>query len=67
VLYRRVIDPASWTPYPDTVDVLHRLSGRRIRTCVVSNIPSTCARRSRRPVRADDYVLSFEVGGQAES
>ena len=62
-LYRRVIDPASWTVYPDTADVLRRLSEHGIRTSVVSNIPFDV-----RPAfaaagtRADDYVLSFEVG-----
>lgn len=62
-LYRRVIDPASWTAYPDTADVLRRLSEHGIRTSVVSNIPFDV-----RPAfaiagtGADDYVLSFEVG-----
>ena len=27
-LYDRVVDPASWTPYPDTVEVLDELRGR---------------------------------------
>lgn len=63
LLYRRVIDPASWTPYPDTADVLHRLSDRGIRTCVVSNIPfDVRAAFATAGTHADDYVLSFEVG-----
>ena len=37
-LYQRVIDPSSWTPYPDTADVLTGLHRRGIKTAVVSNI-----------------------------
>src|SRR5262245_66195366 len=37
-LYRRVIDPASWNPYPDTAEVLKSLASQGIRTAVVSNI-----------------------------
>ena len=63
LLYRRVIDPASWTPYPDTADVLRRLSDRGIRTCVVSNIPfDVRAAFATAGAGTDDYVLSFEVG-----
>ncbi len=63
LLYRRVIDPASWTPYPDTADVLRRLSDRGIRTCVVSNIPfDVRAAFATAGTGTDDYVLSFEVG-----
>ncbi len=37
-LYQRVIDPSSWTPYPDTADVLKGLHRQGIKTAVVSNI-----------------------------
>lgn len=62
-LYQRVIDPSSWTPYPDTVDVLSALSRQGVRTAVVSNIAFDL-----RPAFAsvgaavDEFVLSFEVG-----
>jgi HAD superfamily hydrolase (TIGR01549 family) len=62
-LYQRVIDPDSWTPYPDSAEVLRRLACRDIRTAIVSNIPFDV-----RPAftaagtKADEYVLSFEVG-----
>ena len=59
-LYDKVIDPASWTPYPDTAAVLAGLHRQGIRTAVVSNIAfdvrpafaSTRRRRGRRRVRA---------------
>ena len=64
-LYARVIDPASWTPYPDTSMVLASLHRQGIGTAVVSNIPFDV-----RPAFAslgaaddvDEFVLSFEVG-----
>ncbi|OBB60125.1 haloacid dehalogenase [Mycobacterium sp. 852013-51886_SCH5428379] len=64
-LYGRVIDPDSWTPYPDTADVLGGLQRRGIKTAVVSNIAFDV-----RPAFAgigahddvDEFVLSFEVG-----
>lgn len=62
-LYERVVDPASWTPYPDTVEVLASLQSRGVRTAVVSNIAFDV-----RPAfttagaHADEFVLSFEVG-----
>jgi HAD superfamily hydrolase (TIGR01509 family) len=64
-LYTRVIDPASWTAYPDTADVLATLHRQGIRTAVVSNIAFDL-----RPAFAsigaiddiDEFVLSFEVG-----
>ena len=45
-LYQRVIDPASWTPYPDTAQVLDGLHGlvACARWCPTS--PGTSARRS---------------------
>ncbi|BBY17833.1 HAD family hydrolase [Mycolicibacterium litorale] len=64
-LYRRVIDPSSWTAYPDTADVLAGLRHRGIKTAVVSNIafdvrPAFAAIGAEDDV--DEFVLSFEVG-----
>lgn len=64
-LYRRVVDPSSWTPYPDTADVLAGLRRRGVRTAVVSNIafdvrPAFAAIGADRDV--DEFILSFEVG-----
>ena len=62
-LYDRVVDPASWTPYPDTVEVLRSLREHKLKTAVVSNIAFDI-----RPAfqtaeaHADEFVLSFEVG-----
>ncbi len=62
-LYPKLIDPASWTPYPDTVDTLNGLRAAGLKTAVVSNIAFDL-----RPALAaagagvDEYVLSFEVG-----
>uniref|UniRef100_V5X8L3 Haloacid dehalogenase n=1 Tax=Mycolicibacterium neoaurum VKM Ac-1815D TaxID=700508 RepID=V5X8L3_MYCNE len=62
-LYPKLVDPASWTPYPDTTAVLNGLRGNGIKTAVVSNIafdlrPALAAAGT----GADEYVLSFEVG-----
>lgn len=64
-LYGRVIDPQSWTPYPDTAAVLTGLHRRGVRTAVVSNIafdvrPAFTALDVADDV--DEFVLSFEVG-----
>jgi len=64
-LYDRVIDPSSWTPYPDTADVLKGLHRQGIKTAVVSNIafdvrPAFVALGVAECV--DEFVLSFEVG-----
>jgi len=64
-LYRRLIDPLAWTPYPDTGTVLEFLAGHGVRTAVVSNIAFDV-----RPAFAtrgwdallDAMTLSFEVG-----
>lgn len=62
-LYSRVVDPGSWTPYPDTVEVLRSLREQEVKTAVVSNIAFDI-----RPAfqtagaHADEFVLSFEVG-----
>ncbi|MEZ5132231.1 MAG: HAD-IA family hydrolase [Mycobacterium sp.] len=62
-LYQRVIDPDAWTPYPDTADVLNALSGKGIRTAVVSNIAwDIRSSFTSAGVHADEFVLSFEFG-----
>jgi HAD superfamily hydrolase (TIGR01493 family) len=64
-LYELLIDPANWTPYPDTAAVLAGLTRRGIKTAVVSNIAFDI-RDAFRTLGAyddvDEYVLSFEVG-----
>jgi HAD superfamily hydrolase (TIGR01509 family) len=65
ILYRRAIDPSSWTPYPDTADVLKGLHSQGIKTAVVSNIawdvrPTFVALGVADCV--DEFVLSFELG-----
>ena len=65
LLYQRVVDPASWTHYPDTAAVLAGLRHKGIRVAVVSNIAFDV-----RPAFAslgvlddvDEFVLSYEVG-----
>jgi len=64
-LYGRMIDPSSWTPYPDTAEVLKNLHRQGIKTAVVSNIafdvrPAFLANGAADYV--DEFVLSFEVG-----
>lgn len=64
-LYRRVIDPSSWTPYPDTAEVLAGLRAHGVKTAVVSNIafdvrPAFAAIGADGDV--DEFILSFEVG-----
>src|SRR3954469_12532141 len=64
-LYERVINPGSWTPYPDTAEVLKGLHRQGIKTAVVSNIafdvrPAFLALGVADYV--DEFVLSFEVG-----
>ncbi|BBZ26622.1 hydrolase [Mycolicibacterium madagascariense] len=64
-LYALLIDPANWTPYPDTAEVLAGLHRRGIKVAVVSNIAFDL-----RPAfdalgvtdLVDAFVLSFEVG-----
>jgi len=62
-LYQRVIDPASWRPYPDTARVFHALRSQGIASAVVSNIaydvrPALVAAGA----QPDHVVLSYEVG-----
>lgn len=62
-LYGQAIDPASWVPYPDTVEVLRSLETAGLRTAIVSNIAFD-VRPAFRAAGADagEFVLSFEVG-----
>jgi len=64
-LYDRVIDTSSWTPYPDTADVLKGLHLQGVKTAVVSNIAFD-VRPAFEAIGAADYVdefvLSFEIG-----
>lgn len=64
-LYQRVVDPASWTPYPDTVEVLASLKTHGLHTAVVSNIAfdiRPAFRSAGADTDVDEFVLSFEVG-----
>ncbi len=62
-LYGRVVDPYSWTPYPDTVEVLRSLREHGLKTAIVSNIAFDIRPAFRRAgADADEFVLSFEVG-----
>lgn len=64
-LYERVIDPSSWTAYPDTAAVLGGLHRLGIKTAVVSNIAFDVRPAFEAIGAADDvdeFVLSFEVG-----
>jgi HAD superfamily hydrolase (TIGR01509 family) len=64
-LYDLMVDPSSWTPYPDTAAVLAGLHGQGIKTAVVSNIAFD-VRPAFQAIGAaghvDEFVLSFEVG-----
>ncbi|BBX10010.1 MULTISPECIES: HAD family hydrolase [Mycolicibacterium] len=62
-LYQRAVDPASWMPYPDTVEVLQSLRAQGLRTAIVSNIAFDIRPAFRTAgADADEFVLSFEVG-----
>jgi HAD superfamily hydrolase (TIGR01509 family) len=62
-LYRRVIDPAHWAPYPDCVEVLRSLRAHDLKTAVVSNIAwDIRSAFAAAGAEADEFVLSFEVG-----
>ena len=64
-LYERVINPKSWTAYPDTAEVLTGLHRQGIKTAVVSNIAFDVRPAFEAIGAADDvdeFVLSFEVG-----
>ncbi|WP_019809703.1 HAD family hydrolase [Saccharomonospora halophila] len=64
-LYRRLVDPSEWTPYPDAGTVLGALSGRGVSVGVLSNIafdirPAFAAHGL--DAHVDEFVLSYEVG-----
>jgi len=62
-LYQQAIDPASWVPYPDTVEVLRSLKAHGLQTAIVSNIAFDIRPAFRTAgADADEFVLSFEVG-----
>ena len=61
-LYGRVVDPYSWRPYPDTVEVLSSLTANGLNTAIVSNIAFDIRPAFRAAgADADEFVLSFEV------
>jgi HAD superfamily hydrolase (TIGR01509 family) len=63
--YQRMLDPASWRPYPDTREALERLRDKGIRVAVVSNIPwdiRTVFRANGVEDLVDEYVLSYVEG-----
>ena len=57
-IYDRMLDPAAWRPYPDTLAALTRLRDARIPVAVVSNIPWDI-RRVFRAHGAEDLVAEF--------
>ena len=64
-LYEQVMDPARWTPYPDTTPTLEALRERGVRIGIVSNHAYDlraffAAKGLDRYI--DAYALSFEVG-----
>ena len=64
-LYDRLVDPAEWTPYPDTEAALKGAAGRGLKVGVLSNIafdirPAFTARGF--DAYIDEFVLSFEEG-----
>lgn len=64
-LYARISDPDSWTPYPDTAEVLASLRRQGISVAIVSNIAYDIRPAFERIGVLDDideFVLSFEVG-----
>jgi HAD superfamily hydrolase (TIGR01493 family) len=61
-LYAHAIDPACWTPYPDTATVLAGLQQRGVKTAVVSNIAFDLRPAFDGVGSVDEFVLSFEVG-----
>lgn len=65
VLYERVMDPAGWVPYPDTLPTLRALRDRGVSIGIVSNhaydLRPFFAARGLAPF-IDAYALSGEVG-----
>lgn len=65
VLYERMTDPASWRPYPDTVETLRGLRTAGVRVAVVSNIAwdiRAVFRRHGAEDLVDEFVLSYVEG-----
>lgn len=63
--YARVLDPATWQPYPDTVPALHRLRAAGIPVAVVSNIAWDIRGvfdRHGATDLVDEFVLSYVEG-----
>jgi HAD superfamily hydrolase (TIGR01509 family) len=63
--YRRMLDPASWAPYPDVRALLERLRDKQIPVAVVSNIAwdvRTSFDRFGLTGLVTDFVLSFQEG-----
>jgi HAD superfamily hydrolase (TIGR01493 family) len=63
--YRRMLDPASWQPYPDVRAALERLRDSGIPVAVVSNIAwdvRTSFDRFDLTSLVTDFVLSFQEG-----
>ncbi len=66
-LYERVMDPASWVPYPDTGPTLRALKGRGLKIGVVSNVPrdlSDVFAAHGLDGLVDAFVHSFQVGAE---
>ncbi|NIJ10143.1 HAD superfamily hydrolase (TIGR01509 family) [Saccharomonospora amisosensis] len=64
-LYRRLVDPAEWTPYPDAETALKSVAERGLSVGVLSNIAfdirPTFTEHGLDPY-VDEFVLSYEVG-----
>ncbi|MFG1795047.1 HAD family hydrolase [Nocardia sp. NPDC049149] len=65
LLYDHMVDPASWTPYPDVEAVLTSLAAQGLQIALVSNIAFDV--RAAFTVRnwdryIDAFALSFEIG-----
>ncbi|MFT4044083.1 MAG: HAD-IA family hydrolase [Gordonia sp. (in: high G+C Gram-positive bacteria)] len=64
-LYQRVLDPASWLPFPDTAKLLRELHARGIPVGIVSNIAFDLRAVFARHDLLDTvgaWALSYEVG-----
>lgn len=64
-LYGGLVDPARWTPYPDTTEVLHGLRDNGIPVAVISNIAFDIRPAFQRVGvydLVDEYFLSYLEG-----
>nr|WP_255526567.1 HAD-IA family hydrolase [Saccharopolyspora sp. HNM0983] len=64
-LHSRLIDPDSWTPYPDTAGVLRELHGAGVRVGVISNIAfdiRPAFTRIGADQHVDEFLLSYHEG-----